>query len=150
VGHILSPDDAYRLGTQLATFDLRVSRQNENAMKLAQTLEKHPQIEQVRYPGLESHATHREALKVFDGRGFGAMITFEIKGGRAAAEEFIAKVKQHVKFMTTLGDPQSILIHVPTVFTQERFPQMGMFRLSVGFEPYEELERSVLTALDEI
>ena len=150
VGHILSPDDAYRLGTQLETFELRVSRQNENAMKLAQALEKHPQIEQVRYPGLESHATHQEALKTFDGRGFGAMITFEIKGGRAAAEAFIEKVKHHVKFMTTLGDPQSILIHVPTVFTQERFPRMGMFRFSVGFEAYEELESSVLTALDRL
>ena len=148
VGHILSPDDAYRLGTQLETFELRVSRQNDNAMQLAQVLEAHPQIEQVRYPGLASHTTHQEALNMFDGRGFGAMITFEIKGGRAAAEAFIAGVKHHVQFMTTLGDPQSILIHVPTVFTQERFPQMGMFRLSVGFEAYEELEKSIVTALD--
>ncbi len=148
VGHVLSPDDAYRLGTQLASFELRVTRQNENAMKLAQVLEKHPQIEQVRYPGLESHATHQEALKLFDGRGFGAMITFELKGGRTSAEIFIARVKSHVKFIATLGDAESILIHVPTVFTQERFPQMGMFRLSVGFEPYKELECSVLTALD--
>jgi cystathionine beta-lyase/cystathionine gamma-synthase len=148
VGHILSPDDAYRLGTQLDTFELRISRQCENAFKLAKTLQAHPRIEHVRYPGLESHMTHQEALKLFGKNGFGAMVTFDLKGGRNAAETFIANVARHVKFVPTLGDPQSILIHVPTVFTPERFPYPGMFRFSVGFEPYEELEASVLKALD--
>jgi len=150
VGHILSPDDAYRLGTQLKTFDLRFSRQCENAFKLAQTLETHPNVENVRYPGLTSHTTHPEAVKLFGANGFGAMVTFECKGGRAACEIFIANVASAIKYVPTLGDPDSILIHVPTVFTEERFPFPGMIRLSVGFESYQTLEASVLKALEAI
>ena len=147
VGHILSPDDAYRLGTQLKTFELRVTRQCENALKLANLLEAHGQVQNVRYPGLAAHATHQEALNIFGKRGFGAMVTFELKGGREAVETFIANAAPHVKYITTLGDPQSLLIHVPTVFSAERFPFPGMIRFSVGFEAYHLLEEAVTRAL---
>ena len=150
VGPIISPDDAYSLRTQLETFELRVSRQNENASELAQFLSQHDKIDHARYPGLKSHPTHQEALNLFDRRGFGAMITFEVKGGRKAAENFIAYIAHHVKFATTLGDPQSILIHVPTVFTAERFPTQGMIRFSVGFEAYETLVSSMKNALEDL
>jgi len=150
VGPILSPDDAYRLGTQLKTFELRVSRQCENAFKLAKTLKAHQKVENVRYPGLPSHTTHQEAVKIFGANGFGGMVTFELKGGREACDIFVAEIASHVKYVPTLGDPDSILIHVPTVFTEERFPYPGMIRLSVGFEPYQTLEASVLKALDAI
>lgn len=148
VGNILSPDDAYRLGTQLETFDLRVARQCENAFKLAKVLTFHARINNVRYPGLQSHPSHDEAMALFGERGFGAMITFELKDGQAASETFITAIAEHVKFMTTLGDPASMLIHVPTVFTAERFPFPGMIRFSVGYEAYEKLERNVLRALE--
>jgi len=147
VGLILSPDDAYRLGTQLKTFDLRVAKQNKNAFKLAQLLASHEKVQQVRFPGLPTHPTHQEAQALFGGSGFGAMITFDLKGGRAACETFIAAISGHVKFLTTLGDAHSILIHVPTVFTPERFPFPGMIRFSVGFEAYDTLETAVLKAL---
>lgn len=150
VGPILSPDDAYRLGTQLKTFELRFSRQNENAFKLAKSLETHEKVENVRYPGLTSHTTHQEAVKIFGDNGFGAMVTFELKGGREACDIFVAEIAPHVKYVTTLGDPESILIHVPTVFTEERFPYPGMIRFSVGYEPYQILETSVLKALEAI
>ncbi|MBD3304913.1 hypothetical protein GF339_00990, partial [candidate division KSB3 bacterium] len=150
VGHIVSPDDAYRLGTQLSTFNLRVATQCQNAWKLAQCLASHSKVENVRYPGLDSHPTHQEAVTLFGENGFGAMITFELRGGRHAVETFLRHVQHHVKFVTTLGDPVSILIHVPTVFTSERFPYPGMIRFSVGFEPYETLEQAVLTALEAI
>lgn len=147
VGHILSPDDAYRLGTQLNTFELRVTRQCENALKLAKLLEAHEQVQHVRYPGLASHPTHQEAVNTFGKRGFGAMVTFELKGGRQAVETFITNAAPHVKYVTTLGDPQSIMIHVPTVFSAERFPFPGMIRFSVGFEAYHLLEEAVTGAL---
>lgn len=147
VGHILSPDDAYRLGTQLKTFELRVTRQCENALKLANLLEGHEQVKNVRYPGLAAHATHQEALNIFGKRGFGAMVTFELKGGQQAVETFIAHAAPHVKYVTSLGDPQSIMIHVPTIFSAERFPFPGMIRFSVGFEAYHLLEESVTRAL---
>jgi cystathionine beta-lyase/cystathionine gamma-synthase len=147
VGHILSPDDAYRLGTQVKTFALRFAKQCDNAFQLAKTLEGHKNVGNVRYPGLASHPTHAEAVKLFGANGFGAMVTFELKGGRAACEVFIAAVAAHIKYIPTLGDPDSILIHVPTVFTEERFPFPGMIRLSVGFESYQTLETIVLKAL---
>jgi cystathionine beta-lyase/cystathionine gamma-synthase len=150
VGLILGPDDAYRLGTQIKTFELRVSRQCENAYKLAYLLTNHPKIKNVRYPGLPSHVTHQEAVNIFGDKGFGAMVTFELKGGREACDIFIEKIAPQVKYVPTLGDPDSILIHVPTVFTEERFPYPGMIRFSVGFEDYQTLETSILKALEAI
>jgi cystathionine beta-lyase/cystathionine gamma-synthase len=150
VGHILSPDDAYRLGTQLKTFELRFARQCENAFKLAHVLANHSKVNNVRYPGLASHVTHQEAVKTFGDKGFGAMATFELQGEREACDLFIEKIAPQIKYVPTLGDPDSILIHVPTVFTEERFPYPGMIRLSVGFEDYQTLETSVLKALEAV
>ena len=150
VGNILSPDDAYRLCTQVKTFYLRFSEQCKNAFRLAEGLEKHKAVKGVRYPGLESHKTHEEAKTLFNGNGFGAMITFELKGGRGACDEFIKRVSHLIPYSATLGDPETILIHVPTVFTGERFPFPGMIRLSVGYVAFEEVEKCIFDALDEI
>ena len=150
VGPILSPDDAYRLGTQLKTFDLRFSRQCENAFKLARSMESHKAVKKVRYPGLESHATHKEAAELFKGNAFGAMITFDLNGGRKACDKFLEKVSGVVSYTPTLGDAESTILHVATVFGEDRFPFPGMIRFSAGFEPYEVLGKSVLNALDAI
>ncbi|NJO90360.1 MAG: aminotransferase class V-fold PLP-dependent enzyme [Chloroflexia bacterium] len=64
VGHMISPDDAYRLNTQLHTFELRVKQQMESAFKLAKFLEAHEKIEKVIYPGLSSHPTHKIASEL--------------------------------------------------------------------------------------
>ena len=148
VGPILSPDDAYRLGTQLKTFELRVSRQCDNAFQLAKLLEAHEKVQHVRYPGLTSHTTHQEAVKTFGEHGFGAMVTFEITGGQAACDAFIAKLAGTINYITTLGDTDSILIHVPTVFGVDCFPYPGMIRFSVGIEPYHVLEAAISQALE--
>jgi len=150
VGNIVSPDDAYRLGNQLKTLPLRFSRQCEKALLLAKKLAKHRAVHGVRYPGLKHHPTHREAVNLFADKGSGALITFELNGGKRACDRFIKKVSGAVAYSPTLGDPETILIHVPTVFTQERFPFPGMLRLSVGFTDFEEVQRSIFTALDEL
>jgi cystathionine beta-lyase/cystathionine gamma-synthase len=150
VGHILSPDDAYRLGTQIKTLPLRYARQCDSALRLARLLEDHPQVAGVRYPGLDTHLTHAEAVRLFEDRGFGAMITFELKGGRAACDGFVEAVGEHIAYITTLGDAESILMHVPSTFGADKYPYPGMLRLSVGFEPYAELEAHVLAALSAI
>ena len=80
VGHMLSPDDAYRLQTQIQTFNLRFERQCSNALKLAGFLESSPVIKKVWYPGLKSHLTHNTAEKLFRGKGYGGMITFDFDG----------------------------------------------------------------------
>lgn len=154
VGHMLSADDAYRLGTQLRTFELRFGRHCQNAAQLAKTLANHEKIEKVLYPGLESHPTHNQAQRLFNGKGFGAMITFDIKGdtpekkGRAA-RGFISAVSEQVPLVPTLGDTQTMLLHVESVWG-DRYPLPGMIRLSVGIENYPELEAAFLNALDQI
>ena len=150
VGNILSADDAYRLNTQSRTFGLRFAAQCENASKLASAMSAHPAVERVRYPGLASHPTHREAARIFAGRGFGAMLNVDFKGGRAAADAFVEAVSDTISYVPTLGDPMTIMLHVATVWGEERFPYPGMVRISVGFEPYDELEAGVLQALDAV
>lgn len=150
VGSILSPDDAYRLGTQVQTFELRFARQCDNALRLARDFDNHKAVERVRYPGLKSHTTHAEAVETFGEYGSGAMINVELKGGRRAADAFVEAVADTISYVPTLGDPTTIMLHVATVWGEERFPYPGMLRISVGFEPYEELADGVIQALDQI
>ena len=110
----------------------------------------HPAVERVRYPGLATHPTHAEAAKTFGKRGFGAMVNVDFKGGREAADAFVEAVSDTISYVPTLGDPTTIMLHVATVWGEERFPYSGMVRISVGFEPYGELEAGVLRALDEV
>ena len=150
VGNTLSPDDAYRLNTQVRTFPLRYTAQCENASKLAEAMSAHPTVERVRYPGLATHPTHEEAAQTFADRGYGAMINVDFKGGRSAADAFVEAVYDTISYVPTLGDPTTIMLHVATVWGEHRFPYPGMLRISVGFEPYDELVAGVLQALDEV
>ncbi|MHC4941989.1 MAG: trans-sulfuration enzyme family protein [Planctomycetota bacterium] len=154
IGHMLSPDDAYRLETQLKTFELRFERHCENAFRLAKSLDAHPKVEKVLYPGLESHPTHGEAKKLFQGKGFGAMITFDLAGESPEAKHescrrFISEVAGDIPLVPTLGDVGTILLPVEAVWG-EKYPFPGMIRLSVGIEPFEVLEASIKGALESL
>jgi len=147
VGCTMSPDDAYRLGTYLRSFNVRYARNCENAFRLAKLLADHPTVTRVRYPGLASHPTHEEAVALFREGAFGAMINFELAGGLAAAEAFVGAAQPEIPFISSLGDAETSLMHVSTVFGTERYPNQGMIRLSVGFEDYAPLESALLRAL---
>jgi cystathionine beta-lyase/cystathionine gamma-synthase len=154
VGHTLSPDDAYRLQTQIQTFKLRFSRQCNNASKLAGYLNNNPIIKEVWFPGLKSHHTYHIAEKLFGNKGFGAMITFDFDGKdknekRSMRDHFIKLVSEKIKLIPTLGDPHTILMPVEAVWGT-KYPEPGMIRLSVGFEEYSELESTISKALDKI
>jgi cystathionine beta-lyase/cystathionine gamma-synthase len=151
VGHMISPDDAYRLQTQLQTFELRFGRQCVNASRLAEYLDSLPVIRKVWYPGLKSHGTYSTANKLFKGKGFGGMITFDFDGKdpdekRSRRDKFISYVSGQIKLIPTLGDPHTILMPVEAVWGT-KYPEPGMIRLSVGFEDYEELAATVSGAL---
>ena len=151
VGHMISPDDAYRLQTQIQSFELRFSCQCSNALKLAEYLNKVPVIKKVWFPGLKSHSTHNIAEKLFSGKGFGAMITFDFDGKnetekRGRRDKFIKLVSEKIKLIPTLGDPHTILMPVEAVWPT-KYPEPGMIRLSVGFEEYAELEGTVGNAI---
>jgi cystathionine beta-lyase/cystathionine gamma-synthase len=151
VGHMLSPDDAYRLQTQLASFGLRFTRQCENASRLASMLQESPHIEGVLYPGLEIHGTHTTALELLGGKGYGAMITFDLAGKtagekRARRDRFIAGVYPEIRLIPTLGDFHTILMPVEAVWGT-KYHEPGMIRMSVGFEPWEEIESVIRRGL---
>ena len=151
VGHMLSPDDAYRLQTQIQSFDLRFSRQCDSASKLAEYLNGSPLIREVWFPGLKSHSTHVIADKLFKGKGFGAMITFDFDGKdkeekRSRRDNFIDLVSEKIKLIPTLGDSSTILMPVEAVWGT-KYPEPGMIRLSVGFEEYIELEDTIKKAM---
>jgi cystathionine beta-lyase/cystathionine gamma-synthase len=154
VGHMLSPDDAYRLETQIQTFELRFSRQCENAAKLAHWLCSNSLIGRVLYPGLKTHPSGLTAEKLFRGKGYGAMITFDFSGKdgnekRSRRDTFIRLVSEKIKLIPTLGDPHTILMPVEAVWGA-KYPEPGMIRLSVGFEDYSELEKTIFIALNRI
>lgn len=152
VGHMLSPDDAYRLQTQIQSFELRFQRQCESASKISEYLSTIPLIKKVFYPGLESHPTHKIADKLFKDRGFGAMITFDFDGKdekekRNRRDLFIDIVSERIKLIPTLGDPNTILLPVEAVWGA-KYPAPGMIRLSVGFEEYHALETTLKKAFE--
>ena len=154
VGHMISPDDAYRLNTQIQTFELRFRQQCRNAERLAEIMKVHPGIRKVWYPGISEHATHNEAVRLFGGRGFGAMVTFDFAGNtlnekKIRRDRFIGAVSESIRIIPSLGDPHTILMPVESVWGA-KYPEPGMIRLSVGFEDYSELEKTVVEALDEI
>jgi cystathionine beta-lyase/cystathionine gamma-synthase len=154
IGHMISPDDAYRLQTHLHTFKMRYNRQCENASKLAGYLVNIPTIRYVWFPGLKNHPSHSIAAELFGGKGFGAMITFDFDGadkeekGRRR-DKFIELVSEKIKLIPTLGDPHTILMPVEAVWGV-KYPEPGMIRLSVGFEEYDELEETISEALAKI
>jgi cystathionine beta-lyase/cystathionine gamma-synthase len=154
VGHMLSPDDAYRLQTQIQSFELRFSHQCENASKLAEFISRIGVIKKVWFPGLSDHPTYEIAKKLFKGKGYGAMITFDFDGKngiekRSRRDKFIKLVSEKIKLIPTLGDPHTILMPVEAVWGT-KYPEPGMIRLSVGFENYEELETYFRKAIEDV
>lgn len=151
VGHLISPDDAYRLQTQIMSFDLRFSRQCENAARIALMLNRYKTVARVYFPGLVQHETYQEAKEIFGNNGYGAMITFDFAGKdpvekRKRRDLFIKNVSEKIMLIPTLGDPHTILMPVESVWGA-KYPEPGMIRLSVGFEEYNELESTIMTAL---
>ncbi len=144
LGGTPSPFDAWLANIGLKTFDLRMHAHCENAMIIAKHLEKHPAIERVYYPGLESHPDHELAKRQM--RHFGGMIAFELKGGMEAGEKMMNKVKL-MTLAVSLGNVDSLIQH-PASMTHASMPREarlaagitdGLVRLSVGVEQVEDI-----------
>lgn len=154
IGHMLSPDDAYRLQTQIQSFSLRFERQCSNASKLAEYLNSNSAVSRVWYPGLSGHITHDIASKLFRDKGNGAMITFDFEGKdaqekRSRRDMFISLVSEKIKLIPTLGDYKTILMPVEAVWGA-KYPEPGMIRMSVGYEMYDELFATVSKAIESL
>lgn len=152
VGHMISPDDAYRLNTQILSFPLRFPRQCSNASGLALLLDRSEFVEKVWYPGLSLHVTNSVAKELFRGDGYGAMVTFSFAGNtpeekRRRRDLFIELVKETIHLVPTLGDPHTMLMPVEPVWGH-KYPDPGMIRVSVGFEPFSQLSETINSALE--
>ena len=147
-GAIMGPFDAFLTMRGVKTLALRVERQCDSAMNLAQYLEQHPKVQRVIYPGLDSHPQKKIAERQM--RQFGAMITFEIKGGEKAALKFLEDIPLFA-LAESLGGVESLIEH-PAQMTHASVPKErreaigitdGMIRISVGIEAYEDLKKAI-------
>ena len=137
IGSVLSPDDAGRLKSQLETFPLRLAQQNASAMKIAEFLDNHQGVAKVRYPGLSTHADRDLAKRLFDGRGFGALITFDLARNEAGCSRFVDDLAPDIPHIGSMGDVTTSFLHIKACFGEDYEP--STIRLSVGIEPVEEI-----------
>ena len=155
IGSVLGPFEAWLALRGLKTLPLRIKQQCENALKVAAWLESHPRVKQVNYPGLANHPQHTLAERLFEGRGFGGVLSFEIDGAdKAQVYRFMESLKICLP-ATTLGDIYSLVLHPATsshrsLTTEERarvgIPD-GLVRLSAGIESAEDILADLESAL---
>lgn len=154
-GPKLDPFGAWLLCRGVRTLGLRMQRHNENALKIASFLEKHPMVSRVYYPFLKSHKQYE--LASYQMSGGGGMICFEVKGGMKAALALISNVKLN-KMAVSLGGYSSTITH-PASMTHNLLPRKerekagitdGMLRLSVGLEDFEDIQADLEYALNQI
>ncbi|NIF16047.1 aminotransferase class I/II-fold pyridoxal phosphate-dependent enzyme [Pantoea sp. Cy-639] len=153
VGAIQGPFDCYLALRGLKTLDVRMERQSANALRVARFLEQHPQVEQVYYPGLESHPQH--ALCQRQMRTGGAVVALRIKGDRAAVNRLVEALQIFV-LADSLGGVESMINHSWSMSHNSLSPEqkgvMGisenLLRLSVGIEDYRDLIEDLDAALN--
>jgi cystathionine beta-lyase/cystathionine gamma-synthase len=152
LGGAADPEACFLLRRGLRTLSLRVERQNENALRLAEFLERHPAVESVRYPGLPSHTDHAVARELFS--GFGGMLACELAGGAEAALRF-ARALQIATHSASLGGPET-LVTIPARTSHAGLPpderrasgiSDGLVRISTGIEHIDDLRQDFDQAL---
>ena len=135
------------------TLPVRMERHSENAHTLAAWLDDHPAVEQVHYPGLESHPQHELAARQMD--GFGGMVSFELDGSLEATERLVSGTRVFT-LAESLGGVES-LIEQPATMTHAAVPREqrlaagvtdGLVRVSVGLEAIEDLRSDLRQAID--
>ena len=145
-GGLLGSFEAWLLLRGMRTLALRYERASENAMKIAQFLQMHPAVEKVLYPGLESHSSHEIAKKQMT-KGFGGMMSVQVKGGQEPAMKFVSLVKVFVR-ATSLGGVESLIEHRRSIEGPNSEVPVNLIRLSVGIEDADDLIEDLRQALD--
>ncbi|HLS95279.1 MAG TPA: aminotransferase class I/II-fold pyridoxal phosphate-dependent enzyme [Sphingobacterium sp.] len=153
-GPAMSPFNAWVLSKSLDTLSLRMDRHCSNALALAEALEGHPEIADVKYPFLPSHPQYALAKKQM--RAGGGIVTFEVKGGKERAYRFLDALRM-ILYTSNLGDARTIATH-PASTTHSKLSEEerlhlgirpGSVRLSVGIEDKEDIIGDILQALEE-
>jgi O-succinylhomoserine sulfhydrylase len=149
----LSAFNAWVLLKGLETLRIRMDAQSQRALELARWVESHPRVERVYYPGLASHPQH--ALAMRQQSAGGAIVSFDVRGGRAAAWRVIDSTRL-LSITANLGDTKSTITH-PATTTHGRISAEaraaagigeGLVRVAVGLESVEDLKRDLARGLD--
>ncbi|MDC8106495.1 O-succinylhomoserine sulfhydrylase [Chryseobacterium sp. PTM-20240506] len=152
-GPAMSPFNAWVLSKSLETLAIRVEKHCENALKVAEFLESHPNVELVKYPFLPSHPSYEVAKKQM--KLGGNIVAFEIKGGIEGGRKFLDKIKM-CSLSANLGDTRTIVTHPASTthskLTDEERNEVGitagLVRCSVGLENVEDVIADLKQALD--
>jgi cystathionine gamma-synthase len=144
-GGILAPFSAWLILRGCRSLPARLAWHCRNARALAEMLAAHPAVDAVHYPGLGSHRNHAVAARQMS--DFGAMLSFQLKGGREAALR-VAGALQLAINATSLGGPETLVEHRASVEGPNPFSAQNLLRVSVGLEHIDDLRADFLQALD--
>ena len=155
IGACQSPFNSWVLLLGLETLSIRMERHVQNAVKVAEHLEKHPKVSWVTYPGLKSHSGHGLAAKYLP-LGAGAILGFGIKGGREAGGRFIDAL-QLFSHLANVGDAKSLAIHPASTTHSQLTPEQqasagvsdDFIRLSIGLEDIQDIIWDLDQALEQ-
>jgi O-acetylhomoserine (thiol)-lyase len=156
LGPALSPFNSFLFLQGLETLSLRVERASDNALEIAEWLSGHPAVESVSYPGLPSHPSHRLARRYLR-HGFGAVLTFELRGGHDTGRAFVSRTKL-ASLLANVGDAKTLVIH-PASTTHQQLSETerrsagvtpGQVRISVGIEHIDDLKADLAQALESV
>ena len=151
-GGVISPFNAWLILRGIRTLHLRVPAHCANAQRIADFLDRHPNVERVNYPGLQNHPGHATARKQM--KAFGAMLSFEVRGGYEGGKRVMDGVRIFAR-AASLGDTRSLIVH-PASTSHRAVPREqrlaigitdGLVRLSVGVEAAEDLIQDLDQAL---
>jgi len=156
LGPALSPFNAFLFLQGLETLHLRMPRHCENALAVAQVLEKHPRVNWVNYPGLTASPENARCRKYLP-KGAGAIIGFGIKGGVTAGKRFIESLKL-ISHLANVGDAKTLAIHPATTTHQQLSPEEQLatgvspdfIRLSIGLEHIDDIIADIEQALEKL
>ncbi|MEO5908799.1 MAG: O-acetylhomoserine aminocarboxypropyltransferase/cysteine synthase [Ginsengibacter sp.] len=155
-GAAISPFNSFLLIQGLETLSLRMERHVKNTLEIAQWLEKHPRVEKVNYPGLESSPHHENAKKYLK-KGFGAVLSFVLKGGKESATNFVDNLKM-ISNLANVGDTKTLIIQ-PSITTHQQLSdeeQLAagvtptLLRLSVGIEHIDDIKADIEQAFEKV
>lgn len=152
-GSVIGPFESYLIGRGMKTLSIRMERHCENAQKVAEFLESHPAVTSIAYPGLKSFPQYELAKKQM--RLPGAMISFEVKGGKEAGSKLMNSVKL-CTLAVSLGDAETLIQHPASMTHSPYTPEEraasniteGLVRLSVGLEDADDIIADLKQALD--
>lgn len=143
-GAVPSPFECWLVLRGVRTLPVRVRAQTEGAMAVAAFLSTHPRVEAVHYPGLEAHPGHAVAKRQM--RGFGGMLSFQVRGGQAEAMDVAARLQLFTR-ATSLGGTESLIEHRASIEPPGTRTPQNLLRVSIGLEHPEDLIADLRAAL---